>query len=373
MRSTFRREHNFVNNQTVKQQPDTRPTPPVPRPIKRNKYWGLQWRLFWRAVTHGKITVRKLWNVALCHATYLLKIRQAAPAPYILSLEPWNECNAGCLFCRDPKGRIHDINPVGGGIIKGKMPAETAIDIIDQLKKDILIAVLYTNGEPMIYKELPEVIQAATDRKVSTLIASNGLMFTEENIRAILKAGIDVIKIQVSGFTQDIYSVQIRYGYIDDWKRNVTLLADINRKEGYNAVIMIDYILYNYNRHQLEQMRTFCDTLGLMMNTRPGNPFGGLEELEPKLVQEQLPLKMSCDYLWKVMQVNFNGDILPCCEAVVWSGSRPYETYARGKTDVKKVWRSEPALQMRHTMATKGRAAYDICSQCTRKGVCFKW
>lgn len=340
----------------------------------RNKYVFVQWRLFCKALREGKVSFRKLWNVFLCDLSFLLKWEKGPPSPYVLSLEPWNECNAGCLFCRDKKGRIHDLNPEGTGFIeKGKMPAQTAKNIISQLKDDVLVAVLYTNGEPLLYQPLAEVIRHATDKKVATIIATNGLLFTEENAKAILEAGVDLIKIQLSGYTQEIYSVQIRYGHVEKLKENIRMLARLNKEGGHGAVILIDYILYNYNRHHLPLVKKFCKENGLMMNIRPGNPFGGLENLEPPLTTERLPLKISCDYLWKVMQINHNGDVLPCCEAVVWSTSRPYERFEAGKTELLKVWRGENARKMRRRMNTEGRAGTDMCRQCTRKGVCFKW
>ncbi len=345
-------------------------------PLKpvRNSYSWLQVLLFIRSLRQGKVSVRKLINVFLNDLAYALKIKEGSPAPYILSLELWNECNAGCLFCRDKKGKINDLNPMGTEpISKGKMSPEVAMDIISQLKDDVLTVVLYTNGEPLLYPDLPKVIQHATDQKVTSVIASNGLLFTPENARAILEAGIDLVKIQLSGFTQDIYSIQIRYGHVDRLKENIRMLANMNREGGYGTVILIDYILYNYNKHQLDLVRKFCKDLGVVMNVRPGNPLGGLEKLEPSLVKEELPLKVSCDYLWKVMQVNYNGDILPCCEAVVWSGSKPYETFKLGQTKVREVWRGQAAQSFRNRMNTEGRAGTDMCAQCTRKDVCFKW
>ena len=313
--------------------------------------------------------------MAWCTIGYHLNLTKSAPSPFILSLELWNECNAGCLFCRDKKGRIYDINPqsTGGSISKGKMPSETAIDIIKQLKDDVLIAVLYTNGEPLLYKDLAKVTQAATDHKVATMIASNGLLFTEENAKAILDAGIDFIKIQLSGFTQDIYSIQIRYGEIEHLKENIRMLARLNKEGNYKTLILVDFILYNYNRHQVDLVSQFCDELNVMMNIRPGNPKGGLEDKEPALPHDPLPLKISCDWLWKGMQVNWNGEILQCCEAVVWGNAPAYDTFKLGHTDVKRVWNGQAAMNLRKRISTKGRGDIPLCAKCTRQGVCFKW
>ena len=341
---------------------------------RHNHYFFVKAKLFVAALLTGKITPRKLWNVFLCSAAYLLKLPRSAASPFILSLELWNECNAGCLFCRDGKGRIYNINPEAetiGSISKGKMPVDMAMDIIDQLKKEVLIAVLYTNGEPLLYKELGQVVRFATQRKVMTMISTNGLLFNEQNAREILEGGINFIKIQLGGFTQDIYSVQIRYGEVEKLKENIRMVARLKKETGSQALILIDWITYNYNRHQIPLIRQFCKENGLLLSFRQGNPRGGLENKETALPTETLD--MSCDWLWKAMQVNFNGDVLQCCEGVIWSNLKPYTTYKVGESKAKDIWNGPQAIATRNVMTTKGRAAMPICKQCQRQGVCFKW
>ncbi len=318
--------------------------------------------------------MRKLWNVVLCTIAYRFKTKWSATSPFILSLELWNECNAGCLFCRDAKGKIYNINPEYSSInsiSKGKMPVEMAKDIIGQVKKEVLIAVLYTNGEPLLYKDLADLVRFASACKVMTMISTNGLLFTEQNVRALIESGIDFIKIQLGGFTQDIYSVQIRYGDVEKLKENIRMVARIKKEFKKPTVIMIDWITYNYNRHQIPLIEQFCKELNLMLSFRAGNPRGGLEDKEPALPNQTLPI--SCDWLWKAMQVNFNGEVLQCCEGVIWSGIKAYTTYQAGTSNVKEIWNGPAARGTRHLMATQGRKSMSICRQCQRQGVYFKW
>ena len=341
---------------------------------KRNNYRRLKAKLFFTGLINGKITIRKIWNVFVCTITYLFKTNTSAGSPYILTLELWNECNAGCLFCRNEKGLIYNINPEHppmGSISKGKMPPEMAMELIDQVKKDVLIAVLYTNGEPLLYKELGQVIRFATEQRVMTMIATNGLLFTEANAREILSAGIDYIKIQLSGFTQDMYSVQIRYGNVERLKENIRMLARLKKELNTPVLIMIDWINYNYNRHQIPLIREFCQELGLMLSFRQGNPRGGLETKETALPTATLPI--SCDWIWKAMQVDYNGNVLQCCEGVVWSNLKPYDTYKTGGNNIKQIWNGPGAVNTRRLMATQGRKSMAICRQCQRAGVAFKW
>ncbi len=344
------------------------------KPPRHNNYFFLKVRLFFTVLANGKVTWRKLFNVLMCSLSYTFQWKTSATAPFILSLELWNECNAGCLFCRDAKGRIYNINPEAesvGSISKGKMPASMAMDIIDQVKDDVLTAVLYTNGEPLLYKELPEVVRFANSRRVMTMISTNGLLFTEENARDILEAGIDFIKIQLGGFTQDVYSVQIRYGQVEKLKENIRMVARIKKEVKSNALILIDWITYNYNRHQIPLIQEFCKKNGLMLSFRQGNPRGGLENKETPLPSSTL--NMSCDWLWKAMQVNYNGDVLQCCEGVIWSNLKPYTVYKEGVSKVKEIWNGPQAQNTRSVMSTQGRAAMPMCKQCQRRGVCFKW
>ncbi|MBF0503762.1 MAG: radical SAM protein [Candidatus Omnitrophica bacterium] len=346
----------------------------VPPPPKHNRYIFLKIKLFLTAVSCGKINVRKLWNVFVCSWAYFFKTKISATSPLVLSLELGNECNAGCLFCRDAKGRIYNINPQHpyiDSISKGRMPVDMALDIIGQLKDDVLIAVLYTNGEPLLYKGLTELVRFSTEHKVMTMISTNGLLLTEDNTRAFLNAGIDLIKIQLGGMTQDVYSVQIRYGDVEKLKNNIRMLARLKKELKSHTVILIDWITYNYNRHQIPLIRQFCRECGLMLSFRQGNPRGGLEDKETPLPTETLP--MSCDWLWKGMQVNFDGEVLQCCEGVIWSGCKPYAVWKTGASQLKDIWNGPAAQATRELMKTKGRRSMSICKQCQRTGIAFKW
>lgn len=342
----------------------------------RNRYLKLKWKLLATSFRRGKITVRKLWNVLVCSSAYFLRLKKSGPAPFILSLELTNECTANCLFCRDAHGVIHDINttnPSPAGILKGEMPLAMAQEAIEQLADDLLIVVLYTNGEPLLYKELESLVRFCSSHKVLCMIATNGQLLTPEKSRQLLEAGIDFIKVQLSGFTQPVYSVEVRNGSVERVKEHLRTLASLRDQGRFATLVMADYILYQYNREELPLFQAFCQELNIMLNTRPGNPKGGLEGREPELPAEPLPLPLCCDWLWEGMQINFQGDILPCCDAVIYSNYRPFWTYRLGERNLRVVWNGPAAQQMRQTIARKGRGSYSLCAQCQRKGVAFKW
>jgi len=299
----------------------------------------------------------------------------------MINFELSNECNAQCTFCRTIDGEIYNQNPNEGSgefIPKGQMSLEMYKEVIDQVKDHLLIAVLYVNGEPLMYKDLSKALKYASERKVATIIATNGEILFEDKIRQLLDSGLDFIKIAISGFTQDIYTVEHRNGNIENVKANLRNLARLKSELNSDLVVMLDFIDYDYNEHQKDLVRGFAEELGFIFNTRPGNLFK-LNEERPDLFPEEipsgpkLPLTDLCEWPWKVMTVNWNGDLLPCCDYVVWNNVTPYATMEVGKTDLAKVWNGPDAADNRKTHTTVGRAGIDICSQCPRTGTAFKY
>lgn len=341
----------------------------------RNRYYLLHLKLFFTILRKQRVNFKKLYNAFLCQIYYLLGHGKSAKSALMVSLELCNECNINCLFCRDESGNIYDQNPAGIGLPmpKGRMPFELYKSIIDQVKDYVLLAVLYTNGEPLMYKDIIRCIRYASERKVATVISTNGILLTEEKITEMLEAGLDFIKIQLSGFTQEIYSKQVRGGDVEKVKSGIQAFDRLNRLGSYGTLIMVDYILYNYNRHELPLIQKFCENMSVILSVRPGNPAHGFEDVEPPLFSEALPLKTPCDWLWKAIQVDHNGHILPCCECSVWSGVNPFAKNEIGKADLLKVWNGPNAVNMRKTIVRKGRGAIPLCSACTRKGISFKW
>ena len=343
-----------------------------PHPV--NTYYGLRFHLLLGMWKSGKISLRKVWNAGLCFAAYAFRSRRSARYPFAINMDLGNECNANCRFCRTERGAIYNQNPrePEEPICKGKMPLDVAKDIVAQAADRLLLIILYVNGEPLLYRGLCEVIRAATDRGLASMIATNGLLLNEENIRNLLEARIDFIKVAISGFHQETYSKQVRFGQVEKVKEQVARLARMRREGGYNTLLLLDFMLYDYNAHELDDVRRFCAEHSLLLNIRRGNPKGVEGGVAPAADAEPLP-SVPCDFLWKMMTINWNGDLFPCCDCVVWSGVKPFSRYQAGVTNLAEIWNGPEYKAWRVAHRTKGRASIPICSKCSRIGTAFKY
>ncbi len=309
----------------------------------------------------------------LCFIYYYLGSKKSAKYPFMINFELGNYCNMNCLFCRTINGDIYDAEPGSNKFIqKGEMDYNLYASVIDEVKDHLLLAVLYVNGEPLLYKDLVKAIKYANERNIATIIATNGMLLNEKNIRLILGSGLGFIKIAISGFTQDTYKIQHRNGNIEAIKDNITMLSNLNKRGGHKLIIMLDYILYSYNKHEVDHDRKFCKGQGIMFNIRPGNP-RGLEDEKDNYKLKVRPTEKPCDWLWKVLTINWDGSIFACCDHASWSSVRPYGKYALDKTSIYDIWNGKQALEIRGLHVSKGRRSIPACAGCSRKGIAFKY
>ena len=338
------------------------------------KYSWLKAKIILSLIHARKITLKKLLNALHCYAACYFRLNKSGTTPLLINFDLSNYCNERCVFCRTAAGRIYDQNPnkKHGFIEMGMMPLEIFEAIIQQTKNTLLMAVPYVNGEPFIYPDLGKTIKFATNNNVATMIATNGILLNEENINMILDNKLDFIKIHVSGYSQPIHSIEHRVGKVELIKENLRLLSKIIRERKASLIVMIDYMLYKHNAREVELFRKFAKDLGFMFSIRPGNPYG-MEGREEKQYEKPLSVNIPCDWLWKVLTINWNGDIFPCCDYVVWSDIKGYGKFSVGKTDLLKVWNGPDAVKMRKIHREQGRRPIPICSKCLRKGVEFKF
>lgn len=341
--------------------------------MKNSRYLLLRLKIVFMLFYKRKLSIKKIINVMGCYLSYYLKSEKSARYPFTISFELSNECNANCLFCRTERGEIYNQNPAGSAFIeKGKMSFELFTQVIDEVKNHMLMAILYVNGEPLIYKRLSDAVEYASRNNLATMIATNGILLTEKNIDHLLSAGLDFIKVAVSGFTQSTYSRQNRHGDIDKIKQNLRMLKVANDRLGSRSIIMIDFIYYDYNEAEIFPAKAFFEDLGFMFNLRKGN-VSHMEGVVPATVlptTESLPV---CDWPWKILTINWNGDVFPCCDYVVWSGMSAYRRLTTGDVDIAEIWNGPKARVYRKIHCSEGRSAIPICTDCKRSSVTFKY
>jgi len=352
---------------------------------KKSKYFFQKLKIVFRLLIKGKITIPKLFNIFVSYYSYLFKLRTSGKTPVVIDVELSNKCNEYCVFCRDEKGRIFDINPSKDKdqfIEKGRLDYGVFHKIVEEVKKTTLLVIPYVNGEPFIYKHLDKVLNHLNVNKMGSMLSTNGLLLNDKNIDLIIREDLDQIKVHISGFTNPVHKIQHRLGDVELIKKNLINLSKKIKEKKSRLIVLVDYILYNHNKHELSEAREFTKKIGFNFNIRPGLARGleGTEKDQP----EKSAINIPCEWLWKVMTINWNADLLPCCEYVTWSKSGGYARYVKDSNEkpntpletsnsIIHTWNGKKIINMRVIHKTKGRAPIPICAGCNKTGVEYKY
>jgi len=95
-------------------------------------------------------------------------VRKKKMAPLVLMLEPLHLCNLACRGC----GRIREYKET----IREKLPLADCVAAIDEAGTPV---VTITGGEPLLYPELPALLDAALRRKKQIYLCTNGILLKD--------------------------------------------------------------------------------------------------------------------------------------------------------------------------------------------------
>jgi MoaA/NifB/PqqE/SkfB family radical SAM enzyme len=118
------------------------------------------------------------------------------PLPQCLYLEVTNRCNLRCQTCLQFRGMKEQNRDLSFKEIK-----EIA-DQIPVLKR----AVLHGIGEPLLNKELTEIINYLKERKVHVLFNTNALLLDKKWAKDFVSSGLDELRISLDAATESTYT-----------------------------------------------------------------------------------------------------------------------------------------------------------------------
>ena len=116
---------------------------------------------------------------------------ELAPGVKPLRLIAWEvtrSCNLACKHCR---AEAH-IEPYDG-----ELSTEEAFALIDTFPETGEPIIIFTGGEPMLRKDLPQLIKYATSKGLRCVLSPNGTLLTEENAKELRAAGIERFSISL--------------------------------------------------------------------------------------------------------------------------------------------------------------------------------
>jgi len=248
------------------------------------------------------LTYRKIKNLVSVEMQRRLKTPVIKGYPPFLKLEPTNLCNLKCPNCFTGSGA----DKRG----KGMMDFDLYKKVIDEIGDYLIKINFYFWGEPFLHHRLFDMISYASERNIGSCVSTNFLIFSEVKAEKLLTSGLDHLIICFDGVDQKTYESYRKGGSYRKFIRNMEILSETRLKKNlYSTIIDVQFLVFDYNRDQIEEAKKLLIPFGFdrftpKMNAEQKDPY------DPSLFRPNVP----CYWLWLVPTIGWDGIVTPCCD-----------------------------------------------------------
>jgi len=192
--------------------------------------------------------------------------------PYYLTLEPSDRCQLRCPTCvtgienelRTRGDRTTIFRTARRVLSHGLLDA-----LLAELGEYLFLIVFYNFGEPLLHKDLPNVIRKAKAYQIETDINTNlSIPLSDERIEDLLTSGLDYLYASVDGFSQRTYQIHRVGGDLELVKRNLERITRKRDQLGLRTSITFNFLVFSFNEHEIPAAQRYCQDLGIHFNRR---------------------------------------------------------------------------------------------------------
>ena len=186
-----------------------------------------------------------------------------APLPSRLYIECTAACNISCAqACCAPETGITRTRQAG------MLDFELFRRVVDEAGPSLVRIDFFNYGEAFLHKRAVEMCEYIKSRfpHIYLYTSTNGLAFSEEQVRRLIRSGIDEVTFSIDGATASSYVQYRQRGDFDKAIRNLRSAADEKRSLGRDVpVINWRYILFTHNDsdEEMERARALAADIGV--------------------------------------------------------------------------------------------------------------
>lgn len=264
--------------------------------------------------------------------------------PHYIFLEATTRCQLSCPGCMHGRGTVESYD-VGVGDIKvsewtsllGSNPRIRGVEVGSW-------------GEPLLHKDIRELIRHADSRGVKVTINSNLNVRKDGLMSSLVDSHVRRVMCSIDGASQETYEIYRVGGSFDAILENAAEVRDAKRRAGTRYPRMIwKFIIFGHNEHEVAKAREMASELDMEfmpampseMDMSVGRPIDltyspprdkdllqrELGWTDFKAIAQQLgyePLTATCWQLWEQIALNWNGDVLGCCGSQKKTGGNAF-------------------------------------------------
>lgn len=332
-------------------------------------------------ISHPNNTLLKLYNCFLTNFQMKLGTSYVIGYPYYLTIDPTNYCNLKCPLC--PTGKKDTSAP------RGRMSLDNFKKIIDELGKYLYSIDLFNWGEPLLNKQIYQMVSYAHQNNIWTNISTNFNFFSESEAEDMVLSGLNHLIISLDGASPQTYQ---QYQVGGDFERvieNIKLLVRKKRElESKRPLVEWQFIPMRHNEEEIPKAKEIAKELGMdtfsLLPLRVDMGKEIFEDIGERLTKDDKWLPKSekysrydyekksrkverkvCQFLWTTTSIGWDGQVYPCCAVYPskYSFGNIFEMPFR------KIWNSQAYRDSRQLFKRKiKKNSETVCGQCVKHG-----
>ena len=135
--------------------------------------------------------------LSITREKYYRAVKNAAPLFAWFSLT--EDCNLHCRYCFTD-AQLCVKRP---DVKKNELTTEQVFDILDNVSEAGTMAIQFAGGEPLLRRDLVEIISYAVSKNIYTALNTNGTLVEKSIVRALSDAGLSQVKVSVDGLREN--------------------------------------------------------------------------------------------------------------------------------------------------------------------------
>lgn len=280
--------------------------------------------------------------------------------PFHIFVDPSAACNFSCKFCfnRNKKNTFHKI-----------MEYDLFVKIVNDLKEfpgKLKVLRLYKEGEPLLNKRLPDMINYAKKSEVAETIdfTTNGSLLSPDKNISLINAGLDAINISVEGLSSEKY-FEVS-GVKIDFDRYVDNIRHLYKNRG-NCRVLIKANDVNVSKEEKDKFYNIfgdiCDEIALekVVPIWHNVDISDVKaDFDKGIYNQEIANVEVCPYIFYSFTINSDGSVSSCFmdwEHLNIIGNAKEET-------IYDIWNGEKLKKLRIAHLENNKGKYEICKEC---------
>lgn len=302
-----------------------------------------------------------------------------AHSPLFVSVEPAAVCQLRCPECPVGQKSVSETIRQRSGL----MPLEVFRRVLAECRDTAWVMQFYFQGEPLLNKDLPQMIREAHEAGLYTIVSTNAQAMTQEMAQAFVESGLDRIIISMDGLTNESYNAYRIGGSLDKCKAALRYLREAKeqfqisnflsfRNDCFKFQIELQVLRLRSNEHEWAAFKKQYKALGadrLVFKTAQlydyanGHPLMPSNPKYSRYVQgkdglyHRRRLSKGCFRVWSGCVITTTGEVLPCC----YDKTHAYAYGNIMNTRMRELFGNEKAITFRQAAF---RQTPKICQEC---------